>query len=608
MNYLLVLPKEAAKSSGGYNVFPVGIAYVSAYLKLCGHQVFTANLEFFEEPTAQALESLIKLHAIDVIATAGLSRDYKSLRELIDIARQIKPELIVVVGGGIVSGDPEPAMIALGADIGVIGQGEITMHELATALDQGLSYENVAGLIFKSNGNYLITPPRQEIKHLDDLPLPDYDGFAFADYMRQIDYSVAYIIASRSCPLKCTFCFHPSGDKYRKRSLDDIFKEIDYLVDTYHPKILTISDELFAPNRARVIDFCKRIASYGIEWTVQLRVCDVDEEMLQIMSESGCSTISYGIESADDRVLTSMAKKITRAQIDRALRLTYDAGIDIQGGLIFGDAAETADTVATSLKWYDEYIHYGLELNMINIFPGTALYKNALISGIVEDPVKFLIDGCPLINVSRLSDDEYRHLASQVYERNMRAKYEPMDYALHDINDDGQCTATMTCNKCGTTVSIDSDLLHISRTLCVRCRQRHYLDPFKKLLLPASLSDDDFQGEKRVVLWGAGELCIKLLDTYPQLLSERFVVVDSSKSRHGYSVCGKLIHPASYLADNQIKSVIITVVHRKNEVLHQLRTFPQVSNIYLPGVTKQDRNRAALRLARRPVSAEPISA
>jgi radical SAM superfamily enzyme YgiQ (UPF0313 family) len=608
MNYLLVLPKESAKSSGGYNVFPVGIAYVSAYMKQCGHQVFTANLEFFEASTETALEELINTYAIDVIATGGLSRDYKSLRELIDIARGIKPELIVVVGGGIISGDPKPAMIALGADIGVIGQGEITMHELASALDQGGSYENVAGLIFKSTGDYVTTAPRLEIKHLDELPLPDYDGFAFADYMRQIDYSVAYIIASRSCPLKCTFCFHPSGDKYRKRSLDDIFKEIDYLVDTYHPKILTISDELFAPNRARVIDFCKRIADYGIEWTVQLRVCDVDEEMLKIMSDSGCSTISYGIESADDRVLTSMAKKITRAQIDRALRLTYAAGIDIQGGLIFGDAAETKDTVATSLKWYDEYVHYGLELNMINIFPGTALYKNAVLFGIVKDPVKFLTDGCPLINVSQLTDDEYRDLASHLYERNMRAKFEPTDYSVHDIDTDGLCTATMKCNKCGTPVSIESDLLHISRTLCVKCRQRHYLDPFKKLSLPANLFSGNLPPDEKIVLWGAGELCIKLLDNYPELQDERFIVVDSSKSRQGYSVCGKTIHSVSYIEENNIRTVIITVVRRKDQILQQLKAYPAVTHIHLPRTPRLDGEHAALRLDRLTIPAELIAA
>ncbi len=79
-----------------------------------------------------------------------------------------------------------------------------------------------------------------------------------------------------------------------------------------------------------------------------MRVCDVDEELLTRMRDSGCISISYGIESADDGILTSMAKKITLAQIEKALKLTYEIGIDIQGGLIFGDAAETTESVSTT--------------------------------------------------------------------------------------------------------------------------------------------------------------------------------------------------------------------------------------------------------------------
>ena len=596
-NYLLVLPKDAAKSTG-HNVFPIGIAYVSAYVKSRGHRVFTANLEFFEESTHDVLKRLIEQHNIDVLGTSGLSREYPGLKSLIDTARAIKPNILIVVGGGIISGDPEPAMVALSADIGVIGQGEITMHELATALDNDLSYENVAGLIYRSADHYITTCVRQDIKNLDELPFPDYDGFAYSEYMKQINHEVAYITASRSCPFKCTFCFHPSGDKYRKRSLDNIFKEIDYLLDTYKVDTLVVSDELFAPKRDRVLEFCERIAKYQIKWVVQLRVCDVDEEMLKIMRDSGCISISYGIESADDRILSSMVKKITLAQVEKALKLTYDVGIDIQGGLIFGDAEETKESVASSLKWYDERPHYALDLNMIHIFPGTVLYKNALVRGILKDPVKFLTDGCPLINVSRLTDQEYKDLSSNLYERNMRAKYEPRNYEVSDIKEDGNCTTTVTCNRCEHTFSVPSDALHIQRLSCEKCRQRYYVDPFKKLNLPASLPESDFMHDEYVVLWGAGELCIKLLDNYPALQNEKFVVVDSSKSRQGYSVCGKPILAPAFIDEHRVRTVILTVVRRKAEIMRQLAAYRCVANIYLPGISRIDNVNAAFVLER----------
>ena len=594
-NYLLVLPKESAKATG-HNVFPVGIAYVSAYIKSRGHKVFTANLEFHHESTHAALKKLIETNSIDVLGTSGLSRDYHRIKELIDTARAIKPSILIVVGGGIISGDPEPAMIALEADIGVIGQGEITMDELATALNKNISHDDIPGLIFKRGEHYVTTEPRKDIKDLDLLPFPDYDGFSYQDYMKQINYGAAHITASRSCPFKCTFCFHPSGDRYRKRSLDNIFKEIDMLREKYPFQLLSVSDELFAPKRDRVIEFCHRIAPYQLQWAVQLRVCDVDKEMLTIMKKSGCISISYGIESADDKILTSMMKKITLKQINNALELTHEIGIDIQGGLIFGDINETSESVKNSLEWYDEHPEYALDLNMIHIFPGTALYKNALALGIIKDPVKFLNDGCPLINVSRLSDKEYKDLASNIYERNMRAKYEPQELRITNLKNNGSCSIEFKCNKCYNETKFTGDAIHISKISCPACRQRYYIDPFNKITTSPDLSDTNFSDDKTVALWGAGEICIKLIESHPVLRSEKYVVVDSSKSRQGYTICNKEILPPESIIEKNIKSIIITVPKRKSEIISQILKTNPTTNIYTPETEQINDNHGIIKL------------
>ena len=121
MNFLLVMPKGLGKSPGGYNIFPVGIAYISAYLKGHNFKVITSNLEYHPETTQQLLKSLIEENDIDVICTSGLSRDFPKVKEIVDASRKIKPDIIAVIGGGLITGDPEPAMTALDADIGVIG-------------------------------------------------------------------------------------------------------------------------------------------------------------------------------------------------------------------------------------------------------------------------------------------------------------------------------------------------------------------------------------------------------------------------------------------------------------------------------------------------------
>jgi hypothetical protein len=404
--------------------------------------------------------------------------------------------------------------------------------------------------------------------------------------MKQVDYRVAYVIASRSCPYRCTFCFHPSGKKYRRRSLDNVFGEIDMLINRYGARSIAISDELFSIDRDRILEFCDRIDAYKTPWSVSLRVPDVDRPLLDTMKRTGCTEISYGIESADDRILKSMRKKISVRQIERALDLTFDAGIEVQGGIIFGDAAETADTVAKTLRWYDDHLHFNLNLNMIEVFPGTPLYHQACASGVITDKVDFLRDGCPLINVSKLSDGEYQQLASAIYERNMLAKYEPDSYELSQIDQKGVCTIRAQCHRCHATFEVCTDPFHVAQTHCPQCRQRYYVDPMKFMQHDDGLPGADFADGSSVALWGAGELCIKMLDRFAELHDDRFLVVDGLKSRQGYTVRGKAIHSPEQAIGKGANKVIVTVIRRTDEILEQIEELNWTADIYLPKLAR----------------------
>ena len=65
---------------------------------------------------------------------------------------------------------------------------------------------------------------------------------------------------------------------------------------------------------------------------------------------------------------------------------------------------------------------------MIIAFPGSALYKRACASGVIPDPVQFLKDGCPIVNVSAMSDDEFDTLVHEIERINYR-KYTVKHYA-----------------------------------------------------------------------------------------------------------------------------------------------------------------------------------
>ena len=135
LNYLIVMPILTEIFEQSYT-FPLGIAYVTSSLKQSGRNVIAYNLNYKTGTIRQNLEKLILEHDIDVVATGGLTAQYWQLERILRTAKEIKPSIITWVGGGIITSAPEAAMEALSiADYGMIGEGEITICELAEAME-----------------------------------------------------------------------------------------------------------------------------------------------------------------------------------------------------------------------------------------------------------------------------------------------------------------------------------------------------------------------------------------------------------------------------------------------------------------------------------------
>ena len=429
MNILIVTPRFIDAPCQTFH-FPLGLSYISACLKQHGCSVENLNLNFHFEPLCEILEEHINKSKIDIICTGGLSVHYNQVKQIIDTAKHVKPNIISVVGGGLITSEPELMMQALGINYGVIGEGEITIVELADALKDQNDPGNINGIIYLNREDAVIkTPSRKQIDDLDSIPWPDYESIdmeAFLSSQKPASNHYSYhfeepreipIVASRSCPYRCTFCFHPLGNKYRQRSLDNIFREIGFLIKKYRVNTFTIMDEVFAvrgSNMERIEEFCTRIKQYGVRWIANLRVDGVDKHLLRMMKDSGCFYIGYGLESASETVLKSMKKQITLPQIEKALRETFELNLGIQANLIFGDPAETVETVKESLQWYSKHPQYQVNLAMIQLYPGSENYNLAVNRGLVKDKIKFISDVFPLTNISNLTEEQYKELCKLI--------------------------------------------------------------------------------------------------------------------------------------------------------------------------------------------------
>lgn len=440
MNVLYIIPRYKTYGMEGHYVMPMGILYVSAYVKRSNvAQVFTLNLNHIEGDEYEILEENIKRDSIDFVGIGGLSGEYKDLARIATSVRKISPNILIQVGGGIITADPEVAMQAIPeADFGIIGEGEQTSVELIETLQKGGNINSVDGLIYRTAEGLATTGRRKEIEDLDSLPLPDYEGFNYGEYLKTNPdlsdegkrYSQVSVIGGRSCKYNCTFCFHPSGSSYRQRSLDSIFKEIDWLTRRYDISYIALREELFATNNERVREFCERVKDYDFDWSIQLRIDNVNQELVDMLKVTRCRYIFVGVESAVDEILKSMHKGITVERIEKALDMLHKAGLNSRSGVIMGDSMETEETANQTIEWFmKNHERYRMFLDMIIAFPGSIIYKRACQNGIIPDKVQFLKDGCPIVNLTRMDEDSFLKMMNRVEKFNYR-KYNYKNYSI----------------------------------------------------------------------------------------------------------------------------------------------------------------------------------
>ncbi|KKL11692.1 hypothetical protein LCGC14_2543220, partial [marine sediment metagenome] len=369
-----------------FSDFPSGYGYLTSALREAGHEVFGCNPNnvMGYVNAYQMIQGVISKRIMDVepdlIGLGGLCTDYGFLKDAIGIIRNTT-ESPIVLGGQIVTNDAEFIFNDLKPNYAIVGEAEEAMVSLANG--DGWS-------------SGLIKIPYEDYRPIDKLPFPDYEPFDIKEMMEE--YSMATrvlyrysrpnprpynIVASRSCPFECTFCVHERrGIPYRARSIENVMEEIQISYDKYHFNVLIILDELFG-NKKRLVEFSSGVLEgmdrYGwdFDWMFQTHAnAKFDLESLKLAKKAGCYLFSYGLESASPTVLKSMNKKMDISQVVDVIQMAEEAGVGFAANLIFGDIAETPDTVAESLAFWFEYGRKSdIFLGEVKPYPGSKLFE-----------------------------------------------------------------------------------------------------------------------------------------------------------------------------------------------------------------------------------------
>lgn len=242
-------------------------------------------------------------------------------------------------------------------DVVVQGEGEQPLFDIIRSAGRLPEKRQLAGCLLLREGRIvdggIIPGPR----NLDSLPAPDYSDFRDEISLRLYRQPHRLDISdSRGCITGCHFCSEwQFWGRFRSKSGRKIFQEIQqHLRDFPQVNYFYFIGSLVNGDMDALDTLCSQLIAHRlkIQWAAQAVVRpEMDEQFLKKLRRSGCTWLSYGIESGSERVLCKMNKKFSLGLASRVLEATKKAGIEVQANFMFGLPTETREDFEQTLEF-----------------------------------------------------------------------------------------------------------------------------------------------------------------------------------------------------------------------------------------------------------------
>jgi radical SAM superfamily enzyme YgiQ (UPF0313 family) len=386
--------KENLGEIGG-DLIPLGMASLTAHIREKGYGVGVLDCPTLKIDNKKVYEIIVQKDP----AIIGFSSTTYALSRAIELAKEIRiklPNKLTVIGGshanvaGIETANNYDVfdIIAYGLD------GEYILHDIVKKFSEKnynrnqfmtdfTMLENIKGIIYKKNNMTIRNLPRENIKNLDELPLPARDLFPMERYKplpnQYKKLPLTNMVVIRGCPYFCTFC-DQSGTGARRRSPQKVIEEIKQCIEKFGIKEISFWDDTMSYHKKWMKEFLDLLIKENLDlcWSCYAAVNTVDENLLKLMRKAGCWNIFYGYETAiDDLAKNIQTNKKNRdfEKMKQVARWTKEAGIEVRASFLIGLPGETPElakkTIQNAIDLDPDYAQFTL----VCPYPGTKLAK-----------------------------------------------------------------------------------------------------------------------------------------------------------------------------------------------------------------------------------------
>ena len=448
MKVLLIYPPATVYGPGEISPhFPLGLAYLAAFIEKKGYQVKVLDTLALGKNTIKArgksrrvglsdedIAEIVQDFKPDVVGVSVMFTAYASdALSIASLIKKVSPHTYTVFGGAHVSIDPKAIVKNRQVDFAVYGEGEITFSNLLEALKKGKSVSKLTGIAYRKGRKLIQNPPTPFIKDLDSLPYPARHLLPMDQYDTQKDpftmrHPYTSIITSRGCPGVCVYCSIHSiwGHRWRGRSAKNVVDEIEYLIKEYGIKELRLQDDSASLNKKRMAEICNEIIKrkMDIKWTTPNGIAHwtLDKPLLRKMKKAGCYRITFGIESGNPEMRRWVGKPFSLEQAKELTKYANNLGFWTIATNIIGFPYETREQIEDTIKYaIDSDVDFALFFRL-GPRPGTPVYEVFKKEGLLPKDERVLYSESVACSTKYIRGKDLFEIQNQAYSRFFRKR------------------------------------------------------------------------------------------------------------------------------------------------------------------------------------------
>jgi len=353
-----VIIKDYHRGFGRRTVpLPSELAYLKEYYPVADKAPFSTFHQYYHfGQSVAAIADEVAALTPDLVGISALFTPY--YREALAVAAGVKKRLDVpvVMGGSHVSAVPEAVLAHPGVDYVIRGEGERPLVELLRFLLGQQRLEAVPNLGYKQAGRLRFNALADNYA-LETLPFPEVSDFSLSSYTLG-GKPLTFLITSRSCPHKCSFCsVHTTfGTNYRRRSVANVLAEIELRYRQGY-RVMDFEDDNLTFYKSEFKELCRRLIARFPEREVEfvamngISYLSLDSELLELMYGAGFSQLNLALVSSDTTVRETTKRPHTVEAYLQVVTRAFQLGFRIVSYQILGLPQESLASMLQTLAF-----------------------------------------------------------------------------------------------------------------------------------------------------------------------------------------------------------------------------------------------------------------